>query len=70
MLRDYKPFIGREVSLFTGDGSIAGELVAVGRHTLTVKASVIADERGESVANRPKGVVMVEASAITWVQVR
>lgn len=68
-MRDYQPFVGREVSVFTRDGSTVGKLVAVGRHTLTVAPTAAFDDRGERVAT-PKGVMLVEGHAITWVQVR
>ncbi len=68
-MKDYKQYVGREVSVFTAEGSLVGELMAVGQHTLTVKAEAMYDDRGEP-GPTPKGVMLVEGSAITWVQVR
>lgn len=68
-MRDYKPYIGREVSVMTIDGTFQGTLQAVGRHSLTIKPEAMYDTDGRS-APTPKGVVVVEQFAVSFVQVR
>lgn len=68
-MRDYKPYIGREVSVMTVDGTFQGELLGVGRHSLTIKPEAMYDPDGRP-APTPKGVIVVEQFAISFVQVR
>lgn len=69
-MKDYRDYVGRGVSIvMTGGASVLGELVKVGQTSLTVKAERLYYDDGEP-APRPSGVIIVEKSAIRFVQVR
>lgn len=68
-MRDYKEFVGRQVSVVTTGGSFVGELVKVGRTTLAMKVERAYYDDGLD-APRVSGLLLVEQSAIRFVQVR
>lgn len=68
-MRDFRKFLGRTVGVYTADGTFQGELVAVGRRTLTLKVERYFDSTGEQ-GRTPKGVVVVDRDAVRFVEVR
>lgn len=68
-MRDYKPYISREVSVMTADGSFQGRLVAAGRHSLTLEVSRWFFPDGQP-GPAISGVVIIEQDALGFVQVR
>lgn len=68
-MQDYKPYVGREVSVMTTEGTFQGTLERAGKHSLTVAVSAWFYPDGEQ-AQTPKGVVVIEQFAISFVQVR
>lgn len=68
-MRDYRQYIGRQVSVMTNAGSFQGELIGTGHDTLTMKCSAYYQDDGLE-GPTPSGVVIIGKDALQFVQVR
>ena len=67
-MRDFKKYLGREVSVMTSDNTVQGTLEEVGHHSLTIKPAHLFFSDGQP-SEIPKGRIIVDRWSIVLMQV-